>query len=146
MHSSVYHDAAFQISYMISAWARMCKIMGKEFEQYLPLVMGPVMKAASLKPEVALVDSKWKLTHWGRDNMAAISQTIISNAFSWMKMFEFRLRFHWILFLRVQLTIFPTLFQIMAWRRPGDKPLSEPMMVRLPTHICVTRPQWVNSW
>ena len=33
---------------------------------------------------------------------------------------------------------------IMAWRRPGDKPLSEPMMVRLPTHICVTRPQWVK--
>ena len=39
----------------------------------------------------------------------------------------------------------PALVQIMAWRRPGDKPLSEPMMVRLPTHICVTRPQWVNS-
>ena len=36
------------------------------------------------------------------------------------------------------------LVQIMAWRRPGDKPLSEPMMVRLPTHICVTRPQCVN--
>ena len=35
----------------------------------------------------------------------------------------------------------PALVQIMAWRRPGDKPLSEPMMVRLPTHICVTRPQ-----
>ena len=32
----------------------------------------------------------------------------------------------------------------MAWRRPGDKSLSELMMVRLPTHICVTRPQWVN--
>ena len=32
----------------------------------------------------------------------------------------------------------------MAWRRPGDKPLSEPMMVSLLTHICVTRPQWVN--
>ena len=39
----------------------------------------------------------------------------------------------------------PTLVQVMGWRRPGDKPLSEPMMVRLPTHICVTRPQWVNS-
>ena len=38
----------------------------------------------------------------------------------------------------------PALVQIMAWRRPGDKPLSEPMMVSLPTHICVTRPQWVN--
>ena len=38
----------------------------------------------------------------------------------------------------------PTLVQVMAWRRPGDKPLSEPMLVRLTTHICVTRPQWVN--
>ena len=37
------------------------------------------------------------------------------------------------------------LVQKMAWRRPGDKPLSEPMMVSLPTHICVTRPQWVKS-
>ena len=32
----------------------------------------------------------------------------------------------------------------MAWRRPGDKSLSGPMMVRLPPHICVTRPQWVK--
>ena len=38
----------------------------------------------------------------------------------------------------------PALVQIMAWRRPGDKPLSEPVMVLLPTHICVTRPQWVK--
>ena len=32
------------------------------------------------------------------------------------------------------------LVQIIAWRRSGDKPLSEPMMVSLLTHICVTRP------
>ena len=38
-----------------------------------------------------------------------------------------------------------TLVQVMAWRRPGDKPLSQPMMVRLPTHIYVTRPQWVKG-
>ena len=38
----------------------------------------------------------------------------------------------------------PALVQIMAWRRSGDKPLSEPMMVSLLMHICVTRPQWVN--
>ena len=31
----------------------------------------------------------------------------------------------------------------MARCRPGDKPLSEPMMVSLLTHICVTRPKWV---
>ena len=35
----------------------------------------------------------------------------------------------------------PALVQIMTWRRPG----SEPMMVRLPTHIYVTWPQWVKS-
>ena len=39
----------------------------------------------------------------------------------------------------------PALVQIMAWRRPGHKPLSKAMMVSLLTHICVTRPQWVNS-
>ena len=38
----------------------------------------------------------------------------------------------------------PALVQLMAWRQPGDKPLSEPMMLRLPTNICVTRPQWVK--
>ena len=42
------------------------------------------------------------------------------------------------------INIIPAMFQIMAWRRPGDKPLSEAMLVSLPTHICVTRPQWVN--
>ena len=41
------------------------------------------------------------LTHWGQDKMDAISQTTFSNAFSWMKMLEFRLIFHWSLFLRV---------------------------------------------
>ena len=34
------------------------------------------------------------LTHWGRDKMAAISQTIFSNAFSWMKIIKFRFKFH----------------------------------------------------
>ena len=27
------------------------------------------------------------------------------------------------------INIIPVMVQIMAWRRPGDKPLSEPMMV-----------------
>ena len=43
-----------------------------------------------------------------------------------------------------QINNIPALVQIMAWCRPGDKPLSEPMMVSLTTYICVTRPQWVN--
>ena len=46
---------------------------------------------------------------------------------------------------KIQINNIPSLVQIMAWRRPGDKPLSEPMMVSLLTHICVTRSQWVNT-
>ena len=34
----------------------------------------------------------------------------------------------------------------MAWRRPGDKPLSEPMRFSSLTHICVIRPQWVKMY
>ena len=30
-----------------------------------------------------------------------------------------------------------SMVQIMAWRLTGDKPLSEPMMVSLLTHICL---------
>ena len=45
------------------------------------------------------------LTHLPLNKMASISQTIFSNAFSWMKSFVFWFKFHWNLFLRVQLTI-----------------------------------------
>ena len=55
---------------------------------------------------VAVNEALVTLTHWGRDKMAAIFQTTFSNAFSRMKMYEFRLRFQWSLFLRVQLIIF----------------------------------------
>ncbi|KAF8785478.1 Importin-5 like protein [Argiope bruennichi] len=46
-----------QLSYMIAAWARICKILGKAFKPYLPYVMEPVLKAASIKPEIAVLDS-----------------------------------------------------------------------------------------
>ena len=39
----------------------------------------------------------------------------------------------------------PSLVQIMLWCWLGDKPLSEPMRVRLPTQVCVTQPQWVMA-
>ena len=70
------------------------------------------------------------LTHWGRDKIDAILETTFSNAISWMKMDEFRSIFHRSLFLKVQLSNIPELVQIMAWRRTGDKPLSEPMMTQ----------------
>ena len=39
----------------------------------------------------------------------------------------------------------PASVQIMAWRLPDGKPLSGPRLVKVPTHICVTRSQWVKS-
>ena len=45
------------------------------------------------------------LTHPPLDKMATISQMVFSDAFLWMKWFVFWLKFHWSLFLRVQLTI-----------------------------------------
>ena len=85
------------------------------------------------------------LTHWGRHQIDAISQTTFSNAFfenenEWISP-RISLKF----VPKVRVNNIPALVQIMAWRRPGDKPLSEPMMVSLLTHICVTRPQWVKS-
>ena len=65
---------------------------------------------------------------WRPRKIAAISQTIIfSDAFSWMKMYEFRLIFHWTLFLRVQLITFigpdkslaPTRRQTIIWISDG---------------------------
>ena len=44
---------------------------------------------------------------------------------------------------RGPINITQALVHLMAWRRPGDKPFSEPMVARLLTHICVVRPQWV---
>ena len=51
------------------------------------------------------------ITHWSRDKTAAISQTTFSNAFSWIRVIEFRLKCHWGLFQRVQ----PTIFQHWFW-------------------------------
>ena len=83
-----------------------------------------------------------RLTHWGRDKMDAISQTFSSAFFNeniWIPI-KMSLKF----VPKGSIYKIPASDQIMAWRRPGDKPLSEPMMINLPPHICVTQPQWVK--
>ena len=78
------------------------------------------------------------LTHWGRDKMAVIFQTTFSKLFSWIKMYLFRLNLS-------EINNIPALVQIMAWCRPGDKPLSKPMLFSLLKDMCVTWPQWVTQ-
>jgi len=47
-----------QLSYMITAWARICQILGDRFAPYLPMVMTPVLRTAAVKPELAMLDSE----------------------------------------------------------------------------------------
>ena len=80
------------------------------------------------------------LTHWGRDKMDTISQKcIFLNENVWITI-KISLKF----VLKCPIDNIPALVYIMAWWRSGDKPLSEPMMISLLMHICVTRPQWIN--
>ena len=75
------------------------------------LVFTMLFQLQYMQPQTPSVQSaatiiyKSPLTYLPLDKMAAISQTIFSNAFSWMKNFVFWLQFHWRLFRRVQLTI-----------------------------------------
>ena len=46
---------------------------------------------------------------------------------------------------KVRINNIPALVQIMAWRRPGDKPLSEPMMVSVLTKFSVSRGLYQQS-
>ncbi|TIB80440.1 ARM repeat-containing protein [Wallemia mellicola] len=45
-----------QISYLISAWARIAGVMGGDFAPYLPSVMPPLLVAAQIKPELQVAD------------------------------------------------------------------------------------------
>ena len=86
----------------------------------------------------------YSLTHWGRDKMAADSQTTLSNPFSWMKILWFRFRFQWSLFLRVQLTIIQHWFRLWLGAGQATSHYLNQWWLILLTHICVTRPQWVK--
>ena len=72
----------------------------------------------------------------GRNFPDDIFKRIFLNENVWI-LFNISLRF----VPKVRVNNIPALVQIMAWRRPGDKPSSEPMVIQLLRHICVTRPQ-----
>ena len=84
----------------------------RSHELYNHSVIVHIMACGLFGVTIIGINAGMLLTHWGRDKMDAIFQTTFSNAFSWMKMFEYRLKFHWSLFLMVQLTISQHWFRI----------------------------------
>ena len=79
----------------------------------------------------------WCLTHWGRDEIATIWHATFWNAFLKWKCLNFNKNF-------TEVCSWGADWQYSIFRRVGAKPLCELMMVNLLTHMCVTRPQWVN--
>ena len=81
------------------------------------LIISEVIPLRAISQEmhkISVLDRSLKithLTHWGWDKMAAIFQTTFSYVFSWKKMNDIRLKFHWRLFLRLKLTIFQHWFR-----------------------------------
>ena len=100
---------------LISSWSRLCPILwshvlsrewrcswssaDRRCSNYIWVI------DSSIAYQGASYIRDLTVTQWGRDKMAAIFQTTLSNAFSCMKMLQFQLRYLWSLFLRVQLTI-----------------------------------------
>ena len=81
----------------------------------------------------------WPLTHYCRDTMADIFQTTFQIDFlQWKQLFYFDSNF-------TEITNSPALVQLMAWCR-SHKSLYKTMMVRLPTHLFVSRSQLINTF
>ena len=70
-----------------------------------------VNKVNTMSADQIMIILSHRLTHLPPDKMAANSQTIFSDAFSWMKSSVFSLKFHWSLLLRVQLILFQHRFR-----------------------------------
>ena len=99
------------------------------------LVSGDQTLSASLKRHFNTLRPRWYEQHFADD----IFKRIFINENVWIAI-KISLKF----VPKGPINNIPALVQIMAWRRRGDKPLSEPRMESLLTHICVTRPQWVK--
>ena len=121
--------------YLKQYWHLIIAIWGihlRAISQCAPKLLFCIM---SLKTFLNSLRPKWNRRHFADD----IFKCIFLNENVWIPI-KFSLKF----VPKGPINNISALVQITVWRRPGDKPLSEPMMVSLLTHICVTRPPWVK--
>ena len=98
-----------------------------------------IRSSSSHKPE-----SRYVLTYWGQDNMAANLQTTSWNAFSWMKIIVFLIEFHRYMFSGVRISIWQHWFRWWLGACPATSQRLNQCWCSLLTNKCVTRPQWVK--
>ena len=77
-----------QVNYIITAWARICKLLGRSFEPFLPTVMPQVLRTARMSPEVCVLDDdevesfdpeSWQILPIGEDQNCAIRTSILED-------------------------------------------------------------------
>ena len=66
VQASITDDDDPQESYLLHCWGRMCRVLGQDFVPYLPAVMPPLMKLATAKADIQLLDDE--------ENVAQIEQ------------------------------------------------------------------------
>lgn len=78
-----------QISYMLAAWARICEILGDDFQPYLGIVMPPLLHSIQLEPEVQVLEANqnpgdlaggaenWEIIPAGEDRNIGIKTSIL---------------------------------------------------------------------
>ena len=54
IQSSVTEDDDPQASYLLAAWARVCKVLGQDFAPFLERVLPPLLTSAEIKPDFAI--------------------------------------------------------------------------------------------
>ena len=92
--------------------------------------------------DVVATDS---LRHWGREKIGRHSPDDIFKCISLNENIWILIKMSLKFVPKVPTSSNPALVQIMASRRLGAKPYSEPMLVTLLKHIYVTRPHWVKQ-
>ena len=89
------------------------------------IVHNPAHSVASSTLQLSL---HWLLTHWGRDKMAAIFTKDIFKCIFINENIRVSIKISLEFVPKSPINNIPALVQIMAWHRPGGKPLSESMM------------------
>ena len=118
MHKNLAEHGYFK--YRSASWQSMCTIPSK-FQAHI-----------------------WQLlAHLPLEEMATISQMTFSNAFSWMKRFEFWLKICRSVFLRVQLTIAKHWFRLWLGTFSAPSHYFDWCSPNSLTHICGIRGRWV---
>ena len=99
-------------------------------------------------PECSLAKSRCVIIQsclsFNLDKMSTISQTIFSIAFSWMTIFVFWFKFHWSLFVKLQLTISEHWFRYWLGAEQATSHYLNQCWPCSPTHICGSRGRWVT--